>query len=73
MNGPGNNGNHSVTGRITFQDERSSDEIVKDFTLKYPGNFETGVDLNHRFTFVSYAPQYQDVLVQAFVRYFSER
>jgi len=72
VNGPGNTGDHRVTGRITFQDERSSNEIVKDFALRYPANFDTGVDSTHRCTFASYIPQYHAFLVQAFVNYFSD-
>ena len=72
MNGPGNNGDYSVTGRITFQDERNSAEIVRDFALMYPGNFETGSDSTGRCAYARYIPQYHDFLVQVFVKYFSQ-
>lgn len=72
-NCPGNNDAHRVIGHVNFDDSRTAAEIIKDFTLTYPGNFEIGEDRTDRCTYASYIPQYHDFLVQALGDYFSKR
>ena len=72
MNGPGNNGEQSVIGVVNFSDVRTSVDIVHDFALRYPGNFEIGDDSLYRCTYARFIPQYYDFLVQAFVQYFDK-
>jgi len=72
MNGHKNTGDYRIVGLVNFRDERKADEIVRDFTLRYPGNFETGKDIASRGVYASYAPEYNEFLTQAFVIYFSK-
>jgi len=62
-----------VLGSIHFSDPRKSVEILKDFTKRYLGGENSGVQkLGGELSFVEYPLTFEFVITQAFFKYFSE-
>ena len=61
----------TVIGMVSFDDKRSSEEIMLDFAYTYPAAKTSGNNVKEGYHFASYSGEFELTIPVAFINYFS--